>query len=119
MAKRFLSPREFARETGLSEKTVRRRLKSGSLPALQAGGPRTLIKIDYHSWVATFPSEMTPAEGPTSATHGHDDLTPGEQTPVTGDQVIERISGPQPRWMGVIYRKTPRGHGPKESKRTC
>ncbi|WP_020471427.1 winged helix-turn-helix domain-containing protein [Zavarzinella formosa] len=41
----FLSPAEYARRSGLSKATVSRRLKDGSLPRLQPGGPGTRVLI--------------------------------------------------------------------------
>jgi excisionase family DNA binding protein len=77
---RFLSPADFARATGLSEATVRRRIRDGSLPVAQPGGKksRVLIPRDVLDRSAPAPGPSVPAPGPTPP--------------------APRPAGPRPRW---------------------
>lgn len=65
----LVSPKTFARLTGQSISTVRRRLEKGQLPAVQSGGRNTLWRIDFAAYQAGFQIQpTTPAlEFPASA----------------------------------------------------
>lgn len=48
----FLSIREFASRTGLSEPTIPRRIKDGSIPSSQPGGRRIRVLIPFTSLIS-------------------------------------------------------------------
>lgn len=84
---RWESPDEFARRTGLSIATVRRRLADGSIPSIQPGGHRTRVLIPVSALQAP------PIGQPPSAS------SPGADT--DDSSVPERPRprrGPRPRW---------------------
>lgn len=79
----YLTPQEFARRSGLSLATVRRRIRDKSLPVLQSGGPRTAIRIPATALLASHQppkSSAAPASSP-------DDAPP------------KRGIRPRPQWM--------------------
>ena len=78
----FLSPREFALSKGLALSTVRRYLKSGSLPCIQPGGFRCRILIPRNALNSSgkIPSENSPPAPPRA------------KKPQT------KTSGPEPAW---------------------
>lgn len=89
--KRYLKLNELVQVSGLSEATIRRRVKDGGLPFHQPGGPRTIL---------LFPVDAI--ERANSLAHGADgadqaDLvsTNSPSTP-SGNQFSRR--GPRPRW---------------------
>ena len=94
--RRYVTPEEFARTTGLSLTTVRRRLAKGDLPARQPGGPRTRWLIDLQAFVAEQDSALRdpPAshQAPPEA---------AEEPEAPGPPDAARPAGPQPRWMAV------------------
>ena len=75
----YLSPDEFARTTGLSPSTVRRRLIDGALPYLQPGGPRSRVLIPRTALVIAEPLSPNPAR--------------------SRQEVIRPRSGPRPHWQ--------------------
>ena len=93
MTKRFISLEEFRRLTGWSASTVRRRLKDGSLPAVQPGGRRKLWLIDVEAFQAgRAPARMAELQAAPA----------NSQTPV--DQEADatssaRLPGPRPGWL--------------------
>lgn len=89
-AKPFLSPAEFAEWSGLSEATVRRRVKDGTIDSKQPGGFRTRILIPVD---ALQHSRSDDSRDRARDDGGKSDDT-GENTRQTGD-----ISGPRPKWM--------------------
>ena len=93
-AERFVSPERFRQITGWSESTIRRRIRDRSLPAVQPGGPRTLILIDLAALNGTARGAM-PVAGPESS-----DATPAGE-PNLDDNPTDpksRQRGPTPRW---------------------
>jgi hypothetical protein len=92
-AKRFVSPQEFHQLTSWSESTVRRRIRDGSLPVIQPGGPRTLILIDLAALSGAAHAAMTGAN-PVSA------AAPAAEPHQDGNPIlpIPRPRGPTPRW---------------------
>ncbi len=80
---RYLTPREFCARTRPSEATLRRRLKDGSIPFLQPGGPRTRLLV---------PADAL--ERPAAAT---DADPPGPP----GGGPAPAIPGPPPRWRAA------------------
>lgn len=107
-SKRYLTPRDFATAVGISPKTVQRRLKAGQLPAMQPGGPNTAWLIDYDAFAAAF------SAAPAQHAAGNDEMAGGDAADLTQarsaleeqDQVTTQISGPRPRWMQSLPRKT-------------
>lgn len=79
----YLSPREFAVQTGLSSATVNRYLAGGRIPFHQPGGPRCRILIP-RSALEPFTAAPTGAQQPSS-----------EKQPPTS---AKPRSGPKPRW---------------------
>lgn len=113
---RFLKPKEFAQRTGLSPKTVQRRLKAGELPAMQPGGPGTSWLIDYEAFMAGFATVAT--EVPCSpAANSLPECDESQRRDRRATQNIdEEISGPQPAWMRTNFKLKPiRGYGPQQN----
>jgi excisionase family DNA binding protein len=79
-APQFVDIPEFSKRTGLSDSTIRRRIRDGSLQSWQPGGPRTRLLLPLAQMDA--PSE---------------NLAPRPANPSARSQP-ERLSGPQPRW---------------------
>ncbi len=88
--KPFLSPAEFAEWSGLSEATVRRRIKDGTIESVQPGGFRTRVLIPVDAFQHATADDRLDG--------GHDDFDssadPGELELRT-----ENIPGPCPNWM--------------------
>jgi excisionase family DNA binding protein len=80
-ASEFLSPREFSQLVGLSEATVRRRIKAGQLLSVQPGGPRHLILIRRDTLERSQKSAENIAD---------------IDAPLTRSN---RLSGPKPKWL--------------------
>src|SRR5688572_29451287 len=103
-SRRLLSPEKFAQVTGISVKTVRRRLRAGKLPADQSGGPGTLWLIDYDAFLqrirgAAVDSQHAMAAG--QAANGNE----------------EKISGPRPKWTRLSSNQDSEGgYGPSNTK---
>lgn len=93
MTKRFVSPEEFGRLTGWSASTVRRRLKDGSLPAIQPGGRRTLWLIDIEEFQAIqAPAQLAePQPAPSNSKS-----TVDQEAEAAGSA---RLPGPRPGWL--------------------
>jgi hypothetical protein len=83
--RRYLSPHEFSRLSGLSLATVHRYLKTGKLPFCQPAGRRGRILIPADALAAAGPATL-----PDEATAGSAD--PASPSPT------HRLSGPRPRW---------------------
>lgn len=47
----LLSVKETASRLGLHEKTVRRKIASGELPAVQLGGPGSALRVPLEDWL--------------------------------------------------------------------
>lgn len=88
--RRFLSPRQFAEITGLSIKTVRRRLKAGLLPSDQSGGHGTLWRIDYDAFLQSLAATPCMQSGKSA---------PSESISSASSEVSESICGPSPKWL--------------------
>lgn len=88
MPKRYLTPAEFAKFSGLSISTVRRRLKAGRLPGIQSGGPKTLWKIDRE----IYERQAVKLGEPQST----DDPVPPQNARET-----ESLPGPRPKWNSI------------------
>jgi excisionase family DNA binding protein len=102
-SRRHLSPDEFAQVTGMSVKTVRRRLKAGKLPADQSGGPGTLWLIDYDAFLAQI------SNGVSKPLHSKSALPEASERE-------EKISGPRPKWTRLNSNShSKRGYGPKKT----
>lgn len=100
MSRRHLSPEQFAQVTGLSVKTVRRRLKAGKLPADQSGGPGTLWLIDYDAFLMRISDDAVASPKSSAAT-----------PPVKGSS--DKISGPRPKWTRLSSNSNSKGgHDP-------
>lgn len=90
MTKRFVSPEEFCQLTGWSASTVRRRLKDGSLPAVQPGGRRTLWLIDVEAFQAGQARSAAPPSPPSNS-----NSTADQEADATSSA---RLPGPRPGW---------------------
>lgn len=80
----YISIQEFSRLSSLSDKTIRRRVKAGDIPAWQPGGPgtRILIPISCLSLSSELPLKASNPE------------------PAVRD-VIHPLAGPKPRWTNI------------------
>ena len=90
--RRFFSIAEFAELSGLSISTVRRRLRDGSLPIVQPGGPRTRVLVPAD--VLKAPVKARANMGPMDEKSTSIDATesaPRHQKPI--------IPGPRPKWL--------------------
>lgn len=85
-ANRFLSPAEFAELSGLSEATVRRRLKDGTIESVQPGGFRSRILIPIDALQRANTDDRREHAGRVGDVEESDRRT-------------QSISGPQPKWM--------------------
>ena len=95
-----LSVQEYAKATGLSLSTVRRRVKDGSVPVLQLGGKchRVLIPmgaIEHTGATGQLGAEAEP--GPDLSERA-DHAVGGAATLPLATQKPSRIPGPSPRW---------------------
>lgn len=93
---RLLPLKEFLLHCGLSESTVRRRARDGSLRVVQVGGKgkKLLFPVDALAQSCSPQSSTTP-QGKVENTS----LTPSTGTPT------EKISGPRPRWARHLPRR--------------
>jgi excisionase family DNA binding protein len=80
----YLSVEEFVAATGLSESTVRRRIKDGSLPVCQPGGRKSRLLIPRDALAR--PVEPRAAAAPPPPTR-----PPGPDPP--------SLAGPRPGWV--------------------
>ena len=88
----YLTIPEFARHTTLSESTVRRRIREGTIPVHQPGGKRHRILIDRNA-LRYASSSPTDADCPPAEKFG----TANRRSSQTVGQVPLR--GPRPQWM--------------------
>jgi excisionase family DNA binding protein len=79
---RMLSLEEVVRLTGLSDSTVRRRVRDGSIKAVQPGGRRTRLLFDAES----IGGLLSPSSAPKDA-----EATKSPAAP-------KAIPGPTPQW---------------------
>ena len=82
----YLSIKKFARLSGLSESTVRRRINDGTLPSSQPGGHGTAIRIPRNAFDLAIPhsSEMSSEEDTAQA---------------------PKLRGPAPQWRNRLPKK--------------
>ena len=63
---KLLSLQEVAQQTGMSEKTIRRWIKSGELPAIELGGRYRIARSDLQEFLSKhkkqFPRDDKPSE---------------------------------------------------------
>ena len=92
----FLTLKEFAQQARISESTIRRRVRDGSLPVVQLGGKnkKLLFPIDALDRVNT---PVTPAEDNASV-EPSSLLAPGTQT--------DNPAGSRPRWTQKLARRS-------------
>lgn len=95
----FIDISEFSRRSGLSMSTIRRRIKDGSIPSWQPGGPGTRTMIP----ISSIPdrSNQPPVRSsvvPETMTAAHHSEHSDENTHA------HKISGPAPRWLKGISR---------------
>jgi excisionase family DNA binding protein len=105
--KSYLDIKELAAATGLSISTLRRRVRDGSLPAIQLGGkskvlrfsPRLIAELFAHG---TTPPEVSPREADKSdkPLGGVATERPSANKPnALADGLVRPDSGPIPGWM--------------------
>ena len=113
-----LTLREFVRHFGLSESTVRRRVRDGSLSAVQVGGKgkKILLRVDALERTnnTTANAAVCPAAAPVDALEQTNSTTASariedqsEQTPLTPSTgtPTEPRPGPRPRWTRRLPRR--------------
>jgi predicted DNA-binding transcriptional regulator AlpA len=91
----YLKLAELIAISGLSDATIRRRIKDGSLPYFQPGGPKTVLLFppDALERVGRREDDGAVPEASAPAT---DHETVAQQPAVTNDFAAKR--GPLPRW---------------------
>src|SRR5258708_2337474 len=91
-ASRFLSIAELARQSGLSISTIDRRVKDGSIPFIQPGGPRTrkFFRADVLERLASHVPTSSGSAAPASSTAN--DSAYHQDAPA-------KIAGPRPKWL--------------------
>jgi excisionase family DNA binding protein len=60
LSRPFLTVAEVAARLGIDERTVRRWIVSGRLPAIQLGGPRAPVRIPVDEFDAWLETRRTP-----------------------------------------------------------
>ena len=93
----YLKFKEFTLRSGLSESTIRRRVRDGSLPAIQVGGKGKKLLFAENALEQT--SNRMPAATSDSAVVSSPCSMPPEIS-------AERGSGPRPQWMKKLIRKS-------------
>jgi excisionase family DNA binding protein len=83
----FFTVAQFAAHLGLSDKTLRRRIREGSLPYFQPGGPKTKILIPAD---ALHQRADIPLSGR--------EITPNQAEPFNEQEPRPALPGPKPRW---------------------
>ena len=80
----FLTIEELSQHLPLSIKTIRRRIRDGSIPAIQPGGKGTkiLIPLEWLNQQSAVSQESPP-----------------QQTSISGSTQRKIISGSSPQWM--------------------
>ena len=96
-AKEYLSPAEFAALSTLSEATVRRRIKDGSIPTYQPGGHRTRILIPRDALERSRKAEGEPLNQLRASDHNE-----GCSAKTDSLLVSPNIPGPSPQWKRSI-----------------
>jgi len=114
----YLKLQEFVGLSGLSESTVRRRVRDGSLPAVQVGGKgkKILLRVDALERTnnTTANAAVCPAAAPVDALEQTNSTTASARiedqseqthlTPSTGTPTEPR-PGPRPRWTRRLPRR--------------
>jgi hypothetical protein len=92
----LLTLKEFSEHSRLSESTIRRRARDGSLPVVQVGGKgkKLLFPVDALKRLHAFATSTTSDDTV--------DLSP--LTPATGVRTDTR-AGPRPRWVRNLPRR--------------
>lgn len=96
LPKQLLTLKEFVEQSRLSESTVRRRARDGSLPVVQLGGKGKKLLFPSDA-LTRMPHTFPPITPDSAATN-----TP--LIPTTGT-LTERHSGPRPRWARNLPRR--------------
>jgi excisionase family DNA binding protein len=89
----YLSLAQFSTYSGLSQSTLRRRIRDGSLPAIQPGGPGTRLVIPRDALDRL--RRQPPLLG------GGSEGGPRAALPATSDQP-RHLPGPRPSWIAAI-----------------
>ena len=84
------SIKEFAKRSGMSISTVRRRIKDGSLPIVQLGGPSCLLTIPADALRQIYYGNHLKEEETTS------EKDVAEKTSTFSEP--DSLSGPKPKW---------------------
>jgi excisionase family DNA binding protein len=90
--KQYLSVAELSSLTGLSEVTIRRRIKDGSIPASQPGGPRTRLVVRRDVLDLLINQNSAPVRVENGA-------TTGEMPEPSGLDLLNKLPGRHPNWM--------------------
>ena len=95
-SRQFLTLKEFLEYCHLSESTVRRRVREGSLPVVQIGGKGKKL---------LFPADaLTRADDQTVSAEADTKVEVLNSLPSTGTQA-EISAGPRPRWARKLARR--------------
>lgn len=94
-ARAYLTLAELCEQSGLSESTIRRRVKDGSLPAFQPGGrrKRLLFPADVLQRPQTCPLTTLADSVATTDERGH-------------QRASKPPAGPKPRWKSKLARNS-------------
>jgi hypothetical protein len=92
---KYLTLQEFVQLSRLSESTVRRRARDGSLPVVQLGGKGKRL---------LFPADALTRNSSESASAVDNEAKQTSLPPTTGT-LAERPSGPRPRWTQSLARR--------------
>jgi excisionase family DNA binding protein len=91
VADQYLSVAQLSKLSGISEVTLRRRIKDGSIPAIQPGGPRTrlVVRRDVLDLLTNLQSAAAHVENGAM----------GETPEASGHGPRGNLSGPRPKWL--------------------
>jgi hypothetical protein len=92
----LISLKEFLAYTHLSESTVRRRVRDGSLPAIQVGGKGKKMLFSVDAFVRSQDS---------SASAGLDAPAEVFKSPQSTEAQADIPAGPRPRWARKLARR--------------
>jgi len=92
---RYRTLKEYVQHTGLSESTIRRRVRDGSLPFLQLGGRNKMILL---------PADALTRVNTSMAFAGDDTPVEPHPLPPSGMQADDS-AGSHPRWMQKLRRR--------------
>ncbi|MFP4105889.1 MAG: helix-turn-helix domain-containing protein [Phycisphaerae bacterium] len=91
----YMSPEEFAAHSGLSQATVRRRIRDGSLPHVQPGGKGCRILIPVNALERML--DQTRLVDPDGQIPGTETIKQTQPSP----EATTRLSGAKPNWRGA------------------